>query len=207
MMTRFKRAADYEVPEVSVRQDGESRLVTWKEASGPLPVTKYNIYRTFTTAVSFDVTLLKPVTIISASRPRPFTWRDACRTEAISVQYAITAVDASGREHTSDVAFSNLLPLVGSFVPASGIEFPVDTVRHGYCCVIHHCIVFNPDLFEFLLVYACDNDEDGKGDDVFMARLDYSGKTIGTAISIKVSVSGKGTITLQCHCSAALFPK
>ena len=187
-ITRVKRAAAYQVPTVSIRQDGESRIVSWKEASGPLPVTKYNIYRTFTTDIPFDVTLLKPIATISSSEPRPFKWKDTCRTEQVSVRYAVTAVDIAGTEHTSDVVVSNLLPLVGSFVSTTPIKYPVHTV--GGCCAIHHSMVFNPDLSQFLLVYACDYDDDGNGDDVFMVFLDYAGNSISPARSIKVSVSG-----------------
>jgi hypothetical protein len=116
---------------VFIHQDGESRIVSWKETSGPLPVTHYNIYRTFTTEIPFNVTLLKPVATISSNEPRPYTWKDTCRTEQRSVRYAVTAVDIAGREHTSDVIISNLLPLVGSFVSNTPIKYPVHVVLDG----------------------------------------------------------------------------
>ena len=126
--TRVKRAAAYQVPRVSVRQDGGSRIVSWKEAPGLLPVTKYNIYRTFTTDIPFDVTILKPIATINSSEPRPFKWKDPCRTEAVSVRYAVTAVDIAGTEHTSGAGISNLLPLVGSFVSTTSIKYPVHSL-------------------------------------------------------------------------------
>jgi hypothetical protein len=183
---RAKRAAADQVPALFIRQDGESRIVSWKEASGPLPVTHYNIYRTFTIDIPFNVTLLKPVATISSNEPRPYTWKDTCRTEQRSVRYAVTAVDIAGREHTSDVIISNLLPLVGSFVSNTPIKYPVHAVLDGRCCVLHHSMVFNPHLSQFLLAYDCDYDADGNGDDVFVVFLDYTGNVIKSARSIKV---------------------
>jgi hypothetical protein len=183
---RVKRAVDYQVPSVYIYQNGESRIVLWKEASGPLPVTEYNIYRTFTTEVPFDVTRLDPIATIGSSEPR--RWTDACRTDQVSVRYAVTAVDITGTEHTSNARISNLLPLVGSFVSKTPIKYPSHSI--GGCCVLHHSIVFNPHLSEFLLAYDCDTNNDGNGDDVFMTILDYAGNVIQPAMSIKTTVPG-----------------
>ena len=66
------------------------------------------------------------------------------------------------------------------------IKYPVHTV--GGCCVIHYAIVFNPDLSQFPLVYVCDYDDDGNGDDVFVVFLDYAGNNIQSATSIKIGI-------------------
>lgn len=186
LATRSRRSAQYQVGGVSARQDGEARIVSWNHATGPQPVTRYNIYRTFTTAVPFDVTQLDPIATVSSSQPRQ--WRDTCRTEEASVRYAVTAVDVLGAEHTSSVVSSQLLPLVGSFVSSTPLKYPIVSIQQ--CCVVCHDMVFNPDRSEFLLAYDCDNDGDGNGDDVFVSRLDYSGDTIEAARSIKASVQG-----------------
>ena len=184
--SRVKRSANYQVGGVSARQDGEARILTWLQATGPLSVAKYNIYRSFTPGIPFDVTKMDPIVTISSSQPTE--WKDDCRTEEVSVRYSVTAVDVTGVEHTQNAVPSNILPLVGSFEPSTAI---VDAVAgSGRCSVLRHDMVFNLDLSEFLLVYDCDNDGDGNEDDIFVVRLDYSGKIIQAAKSIKASVPG-----------------
>ena len=81
------------------RKDGESRLVTWSlaRAGGVIPVNQYNIYRTFTPSAQLDITRLSPVANISSTSPRE--WKDNCRTEAVSVRYAVAIVDL----HTKNI--------------------------------------------------------------------------------------------------------
>ena len=190
--SRIKRAVDYQVPEVTARQDGETRIVKWGLASGPLVISKYNIYRTFTTLVSFDVTRLEPIATVAAGPNRQ--WRDDCRTSEASVRYAVTAVDVSTREHTEHVVPSPFLPLVGSFDNVGDIKYPMPDLVP--CCVVCHDIAFDSDLQEFLLVYDCDGDGDGYGDDVFAVRLDSFGSNIGSARRVSATVTGSVSLIL-----------
>ena len=185
----------YQVTGVSVRQEGKTRIITWNRATGPLPVIQYNIYRTFATGLPFDISKIDPIAILSSVKPH--RWTDDCRTEGVSVQYTVTAVDIAGNEHSSNLLPSKVLPLMGSFAASSSIKYPV--LAFNQCSVLHHDIIYNPHLYEFVLVYDCDYNGDGSGDDVFVARLDSSGNNIHQPMSIKISETISGTPHTLMH--------
>ena len=84
--------------------------------------------------------------------------------------------------------WTDILPLVGSFTPATPIADI--TLATNTCCVVCHDVVFNPDLNELVAVYDCDSNSDGYGDEIFLARLSSTGSYLQPPRRLTANVTG-----------------